>query len=165
MGTIHGPWGRAFEVDSLGVVPTTVARTLELLLALDPVRSTSQVSAYSQYDEKPFAVTNYPDAMFLLKPSVDPGTEIAGIADLERCLRFEQNAGEEKPQCHKQVRTQKSKDTRPSEVPPAHEPLLFLGIFVLGSFCNLLFGHVSYARKYLDTLTSSLEKRARNPCC
>ena len=60
--TILGPRRGTFEVDSLGVIPTAMARALEFALAGLPVGSAAQVRAHSPDHEDALSVSHHPDS-------------------------------------------------------------------------------------------------------
>jgi len=103
--TIHGPRRGTFEIDSLGVITTAMARALEFVLTRLPIRSASQVCTHSPDHEDALGVSHHPDSMLALKFAVDSKAEIAGIADFELGLGFIQNAREEEAQKHQKVDT------------------------------------------------------------
>ena len=72
VGSVHWSGSRSFKVDAFVVVPTTVAGTLEFVLAGLPIGRAPQMSATRINDKQTIRSLVYPDAILLLILSVDP---------------------------------------------------------------------------------------------
>lgn len=71
VGSVHWSGSRSFKVDAFVVVPTAVAGTLEFVLAGLPIWGASQMSATRINDKQSIRSAVHPDAVFLLKLSID----------------------------------------------------------------------------------------------
>ena len=73
---VHRSRRGSFKVYAFIGIAAPVARTLELVLAGFPIGCAAEVSASGVNHEKPFGVSNDPDAVLLLKLCVDPDSKI-----------------------------------------------------------------------------------------
>jgi len=128
MGAVHGPRGRALEVDSFGIVAAAMAGTFEFVLAGFPIGGASQVRADGGDDENSFGIADHPDAMILLKFRVHPESEVAGIPDSEFGLRFVEHAREEEAQKHQQVYAERAQHGGHYKTTATRESSAFVGI-------------------------------------
>jgi len=71
VGSVHWSRSGSFKIDTFVVVPTTVARTFEFVLAGLPIGRAAQMSATRVDDKQPVRRAVHPDAVFLLKLSID----------------------------------------------------------------------------------------------
>src|ERR1019366_1975875 len=111
-GAVHGTRRRPLEIPALHVVPASMARALELVLAFDPVWCTAQMGAAAINDEQPVRPANHPDTMGLLETFIHAGAEIGRIADAEFGARLEQRARKKEAQEHQKIPHRDRKSTR-----------------------------------------------------
>jgi hypothetical protein len=117
--SIHRPRSRSFEVDPLAVISTSMTRAFEFVLTGFPVGRATQVGATSINDEQPFRVAYDPNPIVLLEFSIHTETKIGGVANAENGLRFKKRSGEEEPQEHKEIGSQKPQDARGDNPSPS----------------------------------------------
>src|SRR5262249_37318873 len=96
------------EVYAFAGITASVARAFELVLAGFPIGCAAQVSASGVNHEKPFGVSNNPDAVLLLKFCIDSKTEVGSIADSEDGAWFEDGSREKEAQKHHEAGSQKT---------------------------------------------------------
>jgi len=106
VGAVHWPGRRAFEVDALRIVAAAVTGTLKFVFAGFPVGRTAEVGADRRDDENALGVTDYPNALLILKFGIDAETEVRRIANAEFGLGFVQGAREKEAQEHEQIHAQ-----------------------------------------------------------
>src|SRR5262245_45957213 len=110
---VHRSRRRSLEVYAFAGVTASVARAFELVLAGFPIGCAAQVSASGINHEKPFGVSNNPDAVLLLKFCVDSKTEVGRIADSEDRTWFEDGSWKEEAQKHHEAGSQETAYGRP----------------------------------------------------
>ena len=112
---VHRSRRRSLEVYAFAGVTASVARAFELVLARFPIGCAAQVSASGVNHEKPFGVSNNPDAVLLLKFCIDSKTEVGRIADSEDGAWFEDGSWEEEAQKHHEAGGQEAANGRPDD--------------------------------------------------
>ena len=112
---IHRPRRRAFKVDTFGVIPASVTRTFEFILAGLPIRSAAEVGASRIYDKDPGSASHHPDPVLFLELCVDAQSEIGQRPDGELRFGFEKHARKKEPQKHQEIGSEKRADARPDK--------------------------------------------------
>ena len=115
MGPIHRSRRRTFKVDPLAVITAAMTRTLELVFAWLPIRSAAQVRAACVNDEYPVRSSIHPNAIFLLKFSVNAQSKIGGVADFKDCAGLKQCARQEEPEERDKPCAQESNHATPHQ--------------------------------------------------
>src|SRR5207237_188647 len=87
-----------FTILAVAVITAAMTRTLELVFAWLPIRSAAQVRAACVNDEYPVRSSIHPNAIFLLKFSVNAQSKIGGVADFKDCAGLKQCARQEEPE-------------------------------------------------------------------
>src|SRR5690242_1724218 len=104
---VHRARRRTFEVDSLAVVATAMARTLEFVFAGFPIGSTAEVRATGVNHKQAVRSAVHPDAVLLLPLGIHTECVIRREADLKHSGRFEK--------CARKKETQKRDEPGPKK--------------------------------------------------
>src|SRR5690348_13884527 len=111
--TVHRARRRAFEVDALAVVTTTMTRALELVFAGFPVGRAAEMSAARIDHEEPIGSARDPDAVLLLPLRINADGVVSRRADAKNARRLEYRTRQEEPHEHEKESGERTGDRRP----------------------------------------------------
>jgi len=116
---IHRARRGAFEIHSLAVIATAVARAFEFVFRRLPFGRAAQVRALGVDDKNPVGLANDPGTIGHQIALVNAEIEVGRIADAKNRIGLVEGAREEKPQKHQKVDAEIAPDARPNDAAAA----------------------------------------------